>query len=206
MYYTAPVEIYNDSHVPEQAEQENQRAAAYLLLVRFPEKTSDDTGPLDWQTLFVEAKAPDIDVAIWDNSAVVEKLREFIEKYGRALALAGGGITSDETVKSGLRREVHEETHLSIHSGSLILLAVADTVSTIDPDRPQTSYLFLAFYDEELMGVPEPGEEVENVQWGGMQELMQRQDVPNEVKLAIRVGLGFLDTLTHPTANIPLVA
>lgn len=191
---------------PEHAEQERQRVASYLLLVRSSEEENDERDPLDWEMLLVEAKLPDIDTTTWDNAAVVEKLREFMAKYGRAFALAGGEVKADETPRSGLRREVQEETQLSIPSGFFVLLAVGETASTVDPTRSQTSYLFLAFYDEEIMGIPQPGEEVAHVPWGNMHEFLERSDVPQEVQLAIRIGLTFLDTVTHSTDNVPLVA
>jgi ADP-ribose pyrophosphatase YjhB (NUDIX family) len=88
-------------------------------------------------------------------------------------SLIGGFMKRDETIEQALRREVKEETGMEI--GSLKLFHIKDNPDREhDADRQCIEFVFIAEAKTEYTG---SDEEVEKVQWFGVDDLPAKETV-----------------------------
>ena len=110
-------------------------------------------------------------------------IRRGLPPYVGAWSLPGGKLNWGETIHDALRREVLEETGLTVRLGSL-----AGVVESIDP-HGAFHYVILDYFAEVAGGDLRPGDDVTDVQWVSLDRVTQLETTPGLISYLDDLGL-----------------
>jgi 8-oxo-dGTP diphosphatase len=108
-------------------------------------------------------------------------IRRGLPPYAGAWSLPGGKLTWGETIQEALRREVLEETGLTVRVGSL-----AGVVESIDP-HGAFHFVILDYFADVSGGDLRPGDDATDVQWVSLNRVAELETTPGLI--------GYLDDL-----------
>lgn len=104
--------------------------------------------------------------------------------YEGLWSLPGGKLNMGETIEEALRREVAEETGLSIEVGNL-----AGVVESIDPEG-RFHYVILDYFATVSGGQLEAGDDASDARWVSLQDLAELNSTPNLLYYLHRFGVN----------------
>jgi ADP-ribose pyrophosphatase YjhB (NUDIX family) len=101
-------------------------------------------------------------------------------------SVPGGMLELGETLRDGVRREVLEETGLTVEPGEV--LDVFDSIFTDASGRTQYHYVLIDYLCRPLSGDARPGSDVSDVRWVGP-EALAAMGLRESIEQVVRKGL-----------------
>lgn len=101
-------------------------------------------------------------------------------------SVPGGRVLPGETLQAAAEREVYEETGLTVRAGQPVF--AFDLIERDDDGALRFHYVIVDLHADYVDGVPVPGDDAEDVLWGGPDELSG--PVGKELNRMTRLLLG----------------
>ena len=101
-------------------------------------------------------------------------------------SVPGGMLELGETLHDGVRREVQEETGLTVEPGEV--LDVFDSIFTDAAGRTQYHYVLIDYLCRPLSGEARPGSDVSDVRWVGL-EALAAMGLRDSIEQVVRKGI-----------------
>jgi len=101
-------------------------------------------------------------------------------------SVPGGMLELGETLHDGVRREVLEETGLTVEPGEV--LDVFDSIFTDAAGRTQYHYVLIDYLCRPLSGEARPGSDVSDVRWVGL-EALAAMGLRDSIEQVVRKGI-----------------